>query len=73
MFGGTSTRAGTRSEHGAVEKDEVRYHVGQNKICYYLSMQKPPEIEAAHGHCAKHRQEILASKICGCFYCLELF
>jgi hypothetical protein len=28
---------------------------------------------AAHEHCIYHREEILSSKLCGCFYCLEIF
>ena len=27
----------------------------------------------AHEHCIYHREEILSSKLCGCFYCLEIF
>jgi hypothetical protein len=28
---------------------------------------------AAHEHCIYHREEILSSKVCGCFYCLSIF
>jgi hypothetical protein len=31
------------------------------------------DIIAAHGHCTGHRTELLASSICGCFYCLATF
>ncbi|WP_439472921.1 hypothetical protein [Brevundimonas sp.] len=27
----------------------------------------------AHSHCARHRAELEASAVCGCFYCLETF
>jgi hypothetical protein len=27
----------------------------------------------AHGHSANHRAELLASELCGCFYCLATF
>lgn len=30
-------------------------------------------LEKAHKHCSKHRQEILNSKLCGCFYCESVF
>lgn len=30
-------------------------------------------LEAAHRHCGGHRAELLASDVCGCFYCLETF
>lgn len=33
----------------------------------------PADIAAAHSHCTNHREEILASQICGCFYCLAMF
>jgi hypothetical protein len=30
-------------------------------------------LEAAHRHCIRHRAEIEASDICGCFYCLSTY
>ena len=30
-------------------------------------------IVAAHKHCSNHREEILSSEMCGCFYCLEVY
>jgi hypothetical protein len=30
-------------------------------------------IVAAHEHCSHHRDEIIASEQCGCFYCLSVF
>ena len=36
-------------------------------------MAKNKEIRAAHKHCKKHKEEILSSAICGCFYCLATF
>lgn len=27
----------------------------------------------AHRHSSNHREEVLASQICGCFYCLKTF
>lgn len=31
------------------------------------------DLEAAHRHSIRHREEILASETCGCFYCLAIF
>ncbi|ACL64855.1 conserved hypothetical cytosolic protein [Anaeromyxobacter dehalogenans 2CP-1] len=31
------------------------------------------DLEAAHRRCGNHRAELLASDVCGCFYCLETF
>ncbi len=31
------------------------------------------ELEEAHRHSSRHREEIEASRTCGCFYCLEVF
>jgi hypothetical protein len=31
------------------------------------------DIVAAHKHCSRHRNEIIASDCCGCFHCLEIF
>jgi hypothetical protein len=31
------------------------------------------EIIAAHNDSIRHRDEILASEVCGCFYCLAVF
>jgi len=36
------------------------------------SQKQPPHI-AAHKHSSNHRQEILRSEMCGCFYCLDIF
>ena len=33
----------------------------------------PPNVSAAHDHCSRHRTEILASKLCACFYCRGSF
>ena len=30
-------------------------------------------VVAAHKHCTNHREEVSASEICGCFYCLEIY
>lgn len=30
-------------------------------------------VVAAHKHCTDHRDEILLSETCGCFYCLEIY
>jgi hypothetical protein len=30
-------------------------------------------LRAAHKHCSRHRAELEASEICGCFYCLGTF
>lgn len=32
-----------------------------------------PEHIAAHKHCYLHRQEVLSSKLCGCFHCLSIY
>ena len=31
------------------------------------------ELERAHKHCTKHRNEIASSDLCGCFCCLAVF
>ena len=31
------------------------------------------DYDSAHKHCQKHREEVLASELCGCFYCLKTF
>jgi hypothetical protein len=32
-----------------------------------------PDYIAAHKHSIRHREEILRSEACGCFYCLEIY
>jgi hypothetical protein len=32
-----------------------------------------PDYVQAHKHSSYHREEIISSKICGCFYCLATF
>ena len=31
------------------------------------------DIIAAHKHSIRHREEVLTSELCGCFYCLAVF
>ena len=31
------------------------------------------DVTLAHAHCGNNRSELLASEICGCFSCLEIF
>ena len=38
-----------------------------------LKSRMPPDVRDAHEHCSKHRPEILASDICGCFHCEKTF
>jgi hypothetical protein len=33
----------------------------------------PTGVRAAHDHSSNHRPEILASRVCGCFYCRSIF
>jgi hypothetical protein len=32
-----------------------------------------PDVNRAHSHADRHRDELLASELCGCFYCLRTF
>jgi hypothetical protein len=31
------------------------------------------DLDSAHGHSSNHRDEVLRSTLCGCFYCKETF
>ncbi len=31
------------------------------------------DLEAAHKHSSRHREEVMRSTVCGCFYCLKTF
>lgn len=33
----------------------------------------PAHVQEAHTHSANHREEVLSSTRCGCFYCLAMF
>jgi len=33
----------------------------------------PEDVREAHKHAVKHRKEIEASGLCGCFYCISVF
>ena len=32
-----------------------------------------PDYIRAHEHSSRHREELLSSESCGCFYCLEIY
>ncbi len=38
-----------------------------------IKSKMPSNIREAHGDSSKHRQEVVASELCGCFYCLNAF
>ncbi|HUN90360.1 MAG TPA: hypothetical protein VMU28_16280 [Terriglobales bacterium] len=44
----------------------IRAHEATKKVM-------PSEILNAHKHCSKHREELIRSDSCGCFYCLKIF
>jgi hypothetical protein len=33
----------------------------------------PPDVREAHQHSNRHRENLLRSTLCGCFYCCETF
>jgi hypothetical protein len=33
----------------------------------------PTDVRAAHDHSSDHRTEVLASRLCGCFYCGAIY
>jgi hypothetical protein len=37
------------------------------------SLMTEPDHIRAHKHCSYHREEVMRSKVCGCFYCLAVF
>jgi hypothetical protein len=39
----------------------------------YAVLQPKPNPVAAHQYSSNHRRQLLASDICGCFYCLEVY
>lgn len=36
-------------------------------------LRMPQHIREAHDHCSNHRDEVLQSELCGCFYCGKTF
>ncbi len=38
-----------------------------------MSIRQRNKYYAAHQYSAHHRQQVLESECCGCFYCLEIF
>ena len=32
-----------------------------------------PDHVRAHRHCTRHREEVMASDVCGCFHCCAMF
>ena len=49
---------------------------GPAKVARLLDAAKsrmPGDVFEAHKHSSKHRSEIMASEVCGCFYCIQIF
>ena len=38
-----------------------------------MTEMEEPDYIRAHAHSSHHREELLSSESCGCFYCLEIF
>jgi hypothetical protein len=38
-----------------------------------IRLMMTPDHIRAHRHCIRHREEVLGSEQCGCFYCLAIF
>ena len=53
------------NDQGGLNKLKARVELVKSKM--------PPDVRDAHAHGAKHRAEVLASEICGCFYCEKTF
>ena len=53
------------NDQGGLERDRQRLDLAKSKM--------PERVRDAHQHCSQHRAEILASDICGCFYCENTF
>jgi hypothetical protein len=52
-----------------MKKDwEKEWQEGLQRIANF-----PEKIRSAHDRCSNHRQELLNSAYCGCFYCLAIF
>ena len=47
----------------------IRVHLFGTRLLKFVG----PRYIRAHKHASKHKSEILRSKMCGCFYCLENF
>ena len=46
------------------------------RLCEHVEIARskmPLAIAEAHDHSARHRSEVLASSVCGCFYCRATF
>lgn len=48
-------------------------HAGSDAIDKNVKHYPEASILGAHGHSSKHRAEVLASAVCGCFFCTETF
>jgi hypothetical protein len=40
---------------------------------YFVFGKMTPDVVRAHRHSTRHREEVLASEACGCFYCCTTF
>ncbi len=38
-----------------------------------LNSDASPDLDQAHKHCTKNRNELAQSSVCGCFYCLQIY
>jgi len=53
------------NDQGGFDRLRAHLEIAKSKM--------PERVRDAHQHSAKHRAEILASDLCGCFYCEKTF
>ena len=53
------------NDQGGLQRMKDRVELARSRM--------PVDVSNAHDHCSRHREEILKSDICGCFYRGETF
>jgi len=54
-------------------KDDYQSSIAASMRRLRRVMAAKPNHIGAHQHSSSHRKELLASDVCGCFYCLEIY
>jgi hypothetical protein len=60
-------------DHGRNSGDGCREPAGTSRFDKVMADRPQTDIVTAHTRSIRHREEILASKVCGCFFCLAVF
>lgn len=68
-----SSTSNLTAQDGAPNYHSEGFKGGLKEASYRATRMADDDLKRAHRHSSLHREELLRSTVCGCFYCLSIF